>query len=159
MVVVGFGVISMAATANTLIQLNVPDGLRGRVMSVYTTVFAGSTPVGGIATGAVAATLGAAIAMFLAGLLSAIVGFFGWLYVVRTPGLKQQANADAARYSPEGLAAAGGPAIQGAAAVADEEGSAVTSMPVVEALATLGPTGDGIAIGFGPGGEVATQQR
>ena len=42
----GVGVIGMAATANTVIQLNVPDVLRGRVMSVYTTVFAGSTPVG-----------------------------------------------------------------------------------------------------------------
>ena len=30
---VGFGVVSMAATANTLIQLAVPDGLRGRVMA------------------------------------------------------------------------------------------------------------------------------
>ncbi len=34
----------MAATANTTMQLAVPDGLRGRVMSVYTTIFAGLDP-------------------------------------------------------------------------------------------------------------------
>ena len=44
----------MAATANATIQLTVPDGLRGRVMSVYTTVFAGSVPIGGLAMGALA---------------------------------------------------------------------------------------------------------
>ena len=41
MVVVGAGGIGMAVTANTTIQMSVPDHLRGRVMSLYTTVFAG----------------------------------------------------------------------------------------------------------------------
>jgi len=45
----GAGAISMMATANTTLQLAVPDELRGRVMSVYTTVFAGTSPIGGIA--------------------------------------------------------------------------------------------------------------
>jgi len=81
---VGFGVISMSATANTLIQLNVPDHLRGRVMSVYTTVFAGSTPVGALGTGAVASALGAAVAVGIAGLLSALVALAGAVYVFRT---------------------------------------------------------------------------
>ena len=51
MAVLGFATIAMSATTNTLIQLQVPDALRGRVMSVYTTVFAGSTPIGGLASG------------------------------------------------------------------------------------------------------------
>ena len=38
MVLLGFATITMSATTNTLIQLQVPDALRGRVMSVYTTV-------------------------------------------------------------------------------------------------------------------------
>ena len=80
---VGFGVIGMAATANTLIQLEVPDGLRGRVMAVYLTVFAGSTPLGGLATGAVASAYGAAVAMGLAGLLSALTGVAGAVYLLR----------------------------------------------------------------------------
>ena len=48
----------MAATANTTIQLAVPDELRGRVMSVYTTVFVGSTPFGGLLMGWIAPASG-----------------------------------------------------------------------------------------------------
>ncbi len=51
MVPVGAGGIVMAATGNATIQLAVPDGLRGRVMSVYTTVFSASMPIGGLLDG------------------------------------------------------------------------------------------------------------
>ena len=54
MLFVGFGAIAMAATANTTIQLAVPDELRGRVISVYTTVFVGSSPVGALLMGWIA---------------------------------------------------------------------------------------------------------
>ena len=60
MVLIGFGSILMAATGNTTIQLAVPDHLRGRVMSVYTTVFSASVPIGGLAMGAVASAFGVA---------------------------------------------------------------------------------------------------
>ena len=61
----GVGAIATAASANSLVQITVPGPLRGRVMSVYTTVFAGSTPVGSGMTGGVGGLWGtpAAIAM------------------------------------------------------------------------------------------------
>jgi MFS family permease len=74
MVVAGFGGILMAATANTTIQLAVPDHLRGRVMSVYTTVFSASVPLGGLAMGAVASGFGTWIAIGLGGVLSLVIG-------------------------------------------------------------------------------------
>jgi MFS family permease len=74
MVVIGFGSILMAATANTTIQLAVPDHLRGRVMSVYTTVFSASVPIGGLAMGAVASGFGASLAIAIGGVLSVVVG-------------------------------------------------------------------------------------
>ena len=74
MVLVGFGSILMAATGNTTIQLAVPDQLRGRVMSVYTTVFSASVPIGGLAMGAVASGLGVSVAIALGGALSVLVG-------------------------------------------------------------------------------------
>jgi len=91
---VGFGSIAMTATANTSIQLAVPDELRGRVMSVYTTVFAGSTPIGALFAGTAAATLGAPAAFFLSGfpcLATAVVA-----YVMARPWLARRALARAA---------------------------------------------------------------
>ena len=85
MALVGAGGIGMAATANATIQLAVPDGLRGRVMSVYTTVFAGSVPIGGLLAGALAATLGVQWAIAIGGIGSLVVGLlaFVWLHRIR----------------------------------------------------------------------------
>jgi len=82
---VGAGMIAMAASANTLIQLTVPDHLRGRVMSVFTTVFAGSTPIGGLITGALASTYGISAAVVVSGILSIIVAVAGAAYALRNP--------------------------------------------------------------------------
>jgi len=82
----GFGAISMAATANASIQTTTPPALRGRVMSVYTTVFAGSTPIGGLATGAVVAALGATGALEVAGVLAvaaAAYAAYRWRATIR----------------------------------------------------------------------------
>jgi len=84
----GLGAISMAATANTTIQLTVPDELRGRVMSVYTTVFAGSTPLGGLVAGTLASRLGVAEAIGIGGGLSLIVGLGVIAWYRRAPGTR-----------------------------------------------------------------------
>ena len=81
MVIVGFGAITMAATANTMIQLNVPDALRGRAMSVYTTVFAGTTPIGGLLFGWLASAAGVAVAVAIGGIGAAVVGLAALLWV------------------------------------------------------------------------------
>ncbi len=72
MLLSGWGLIAMAATTNTLIQLRTPDALRGRVMSVYTTAFAGSVPVGGLFAGSVAAAAGAPAALAVGGVLTLV---------------------------------------------------------------------------------------
>lgn len=72
----GFGAIAMAASANSTIQVLVPAQLRGRVMSVYTTVFAGSTPVGALATGLLVAAIGAPRALQVAGMLALFAAGF-----------------------------------------------------------------------------------
>ena len=67
MVVVGWSVIAMAASTNTMVQLTVPDELRGRVVSIYTTIFAGSTPIGGLIAGSIAGALGVGAALLAGG--------------------------------------------------------------------------------------------
>jgi MFS family permease len=81
MFLTGLGAISMAATANTTIQLAVPDQLRGRVMSVYVTVFAGSTPVGGLLMGWIASQYGVAVSLAAGGFACVAIGAVGlaWL--------------------------------------------------------------------------------
>jgi hypothetical protein len=64
----------MAATANATIQLAVPDGLRGRVMSVYTTVFSASMPVGGLLMGVLASSIGILEAIAIGGALTLLTG-------------------------------------------------------------------------------------
>jgi MFS family permease len=55
---IGWGAISQIATANSLIQLTVPDRLRGRVMSSFTTVFLGMATIGNIMIGILANYVG-----------------------------------------------------------------------------------------------------
>ena len=91
----GFGGLVMAVTANTMIQLSVPDSLRGRVMSVYTTVFAGSVPAGGLLMGWVASTWGVAMGFLLGGVLSIAVGVpaLVWARRIRVAERAQRADA------------------------------------------------------------------
>jgi predicted MFS family arabinose efflux permease len=62
----GYASMLMINTINATVQANVTDALRGRVMSFYVTVFAGSAPLGGLFAGAVAESWGTPAA-FLAG--------------------------------------------------------------------------------------------
>jgi MFS family permease len=82
---VGFGAIGMAATANTTIQLAVPDELRGRVISVYTTVFVGSTPIGGLLMGWIASAISVEASLLVGGVGCLVVGTLSlaWLRRIR----------------------------------------------------------------------------
>jgi MFS family permease len=54
----GFAGVTFTTNAQTMIQTRVPDELRGRVTSLYFTLFMGSTPIGGLLTSILAHTLG-----------------------------------------------------------------------------------------------------
>ena len=54
----GFGMVSQLSTGNSLLQLNVPDALRGRIMSLFGVIVMGLAPVGSLIYGAVAHYLG-----------------------------------------------------------------------------------------------------
>ncbi|MEI7646153.1 MAG: MFS transporter [Chloroflexales bacterium] len=61
----GFAGISFTTAANTVIQLRVPDDLRGRVSSLYFMLFAGSTPIGGLLIGVTASFFGVPDALLI----------------------------------------------------------------------------------------------
>jgi MFS family permease len=77
-------------SANTLLQLTVPNELRGRVMSLYILLFAGTTPIGGFLIGTLSSSLGAVWALLICAALC-LVGVAGALLYdrrtrARTPG-------------------------------------------------------------------------
>lgn len=80
--VAGAAGLVLAVTANSLVQVASPAPLRGRVMSIYTTVFIGSTPVGSFLTGATAALAGTRAAVFLTGSLTLFVGLIAAVAVL-----------------------------------------------------------------------------
>ena len=79
----GVGAVSMAATANAMIQVTVPGPLRGRVMAVYTTVFVGSSPVGNSVTGVTGSTYGTPVAVFMDGFMAILAGLAALAAVLR----------------------------------------------------------------------------
>jgi MFS family permease len=83
MSIAGAGGIAMAVTANTTIQLAVPDHLRGRVMSFYTTIFSASVPAGGLLMGAIASAWGVPLSLFVGAVLTLAVGVAGWVWLRR----------------------------------------------------------------------------
>jgi MFS family permease len=78
-IAVGLSSMLMVNTINVTIQSHVPNELRGRVMSLYVTVFAGSAPIGGFFAGAVAELFGAPGGFLLGAAISTlVVGLAGW---------------------------------------------------------------------------------
>ncbi|HEY8283334.1 MAG TPA: MFS transporter [Chloroflexota bacterium] len=87
LLVMGVASIIFSASANTRVQLSTPAHLRGRVMSLYFLLFAGTTPIGAGAIGLLAAQLGVQAAVVLMGLVCLIgVGIAGVLAHRRPPG-------------------------------------------------------------------------
>jgi MFS family permease len=65
----GFGLILYVASTNTLVQWTTKDEYRGRVMSFYTFMFIGTTPLGALMAGAIAQRAGAPMATSVCALL------------------------------------------------------------------------------------------
>jgi MFS family permease len=69
---VGYCMMLQMACSNTLIQVMVPDALRGRVMAVYSMMFMGMAPIGALFGGALAERLGAPHTVAIGGLASVL---------------------------------------------------------------------------------------
>jgi predicted MFS family arabinose efflux permease len=88
LVAIGIAFVAQNALANTLIQLNIPDELRGRVMSLYTLTFQVSMRAGGLQAGLVADSLGPAMSVGIGAAVSLAYGLF---IAIRYPALRRMA--------------------------------------------------------------------
>jgi MFS family permease len=82
----GFAIIMQFTTVNTLIQSEVPDEFRGRVISLYTLSWFGVSPFGALALGLVAQLIGAPIAILI---YSIIGGVLGGIVALRSPEMRR----------------------------------------------------------------------
>ncbi len=90
---VGFSMSMTMTRANTTVQTNTPDHLRGRVMSIYLTVFTGSTPIGAALAGVLSDVWGAPAAVAAGGAVVAVVALAA---VVRLPRGERRERGDLA---------------------------------------------------------------
>jgi MFS family permease len=86
---VGFSMIVQMASSNTLIQVMVPDNLRGRVMAVYSMMFMGMAPFGALLAGTIAQHLGAPTTLMIGGTVCIAAATAFWL---RLPALRYEAR-------------------------------------------------------------------
>lgn len=84
---VGFGMLSLLSSANTVVQTDTPEAMRGRVMSLYTTVLVGLFPLGALLCGAVAERVGVGPTIAAGGAITAASGVWLWR---RLPALRAQ---------------------------------------------------------------------
>ncbi len=86
LVLVGYCSVIPIALVNTLLQINVPNEFRGRVMSLFMITFAGVMPLGNLVSGTLAQSWGVSAALFFCGsvclVLFALINFL-------FPGLKK----------------------------------------------------------------------
>lgn len=72
MVLIGWGTVTQLVSMNTLIQVSVPNGLRGRVFSVYLWALQGVAPFGSLLIGWLAQNWGVPLAALAGGLVSLV---------------------------------------------------------------------------------------
>jgi len=82
----GMGFMVQNGMLNTLIQMIVPDELRGRVMSVYTLVFMGFFPIGALIAGAIAERFGIPAGAAFGGTIALT---FSLLVLWRVPNIRR----------------------------------------------------------------------
>lgn len=114
MVVLGLSSMLMVNTINVTIQNSVTNELRGRVMSLYVMVFAGSAPFGGFFAGTVAQLWGPPAGFLVGGALAAVVvALVAWQHAV-----SRRSRTDAV--VPAGPRPAGAPEVAGRPRAAGE---------------------------------------
>ena len=69
LVIIGFFNVSFSTTANSIMQIKSEDKYRGRVISVYALIFAGSSPIGSLFTGSMSNSYGTSNAFIICGVI------------------------------------------------------------------------------------------
>jgi MFS family permease len=82
----GAALIMVFSMTSSLVQLIVPDHLRGRVVSIYMVAFRGGMPLGSLASGYAASYVSAPVVLAVNGLLVSLVAIY---FFVRSHGVRE----------------------------------------------------------------------
>ncbi|HET6875057.1 MAG TPA: MFS transporter, partial [Acidimicrobiales bacterium] len=78
LLLVGACSVTFLALGNATLQLSTEPSMRGRVMSLWSVAFLGSTPVGGPLVGFIGGDLGARYGLGLGGVAALLAALYGW---------------------------------------------------------------------------------
>jgi MFS family permease len=87
LLLLGVASITYTATTNTRIQISAPAELRGRVISFYILLNAGTTPIGALLIGTLASVFNVRVAVAVMTSLCALGVVVAWLYHTRHPNV------------------------------------------------------------------------
>ncbi|WP_299779321.1 MFS transporter [uncultured Formosa sp.] len=87
-----FGMMSIRTITNTIIQVNVPNHFRGRVISIYIMSLTGLLPIGSLAIGSISHYIGVQSTVLIQGILAIIITLFYGKYLKKVK-LKKKALA------------------------------------------------------------------
>jgi MFS family permease len=79
----GWGMLLYFSTTNTVIQTDVPDAMRGRVMGIWAVIFGGMMPVGGLESGFLSHAIGVPWTVATGAMVCAAAGLVTWRVVRR----------------------------------------------------------------------------
>ncbi len=82
----GWGFMILANTSNALVQTQLPDQLRGRVMGIYVMIFLGFYPLGSLLAGVLAGVIGEPLTIILSAVVLLVFAVLVWL---RLPMLRR----------------------------------------------------------------------
>jgi len=96
----GFGAVLLYASSQMIIQLAVPDVLRGRVMGVWMIMFSSSVPLGALWTGRAAQAAGVTTVLLCSSVICALLALF-----LAATGVLNPADQGATDLNPRAIAA------------------------------------------------------
>lgn len=85
---VGWGFMILINSANSLVQTQVPDNLRGRVMSIFTFTFFGFLPIGALVAGNLAERFGEPLAVVFGSVVCLLFAAVVWLTAPKVRALE-----------------------------------------------------------------------
>jgi len=87
LLVIGWSFMMISNNSNAIVQLQVPDDLRGRVMGIYTFIFFGAMPLGALFAGSVAEKIGEPWTVVLGAAFLTVFALAAWFFL---PAVRRQ---------------------------------------------------------------------